>query len=497
MKKLLILLGFFTTTCIGQEINCPPKGSSVIGQLPPTTQTITPPINPKNPRTTPLFPNDRIVFWIHGLGGDVSSWSRVAEATQYQSPGQQVPGYPARKVTSLNLTYSQFSLNGAASTLHNMLVTSGDATCVANNITDKSINFIVAHSQGGIVSRATDKMYDDLGIGSERRFGGIITFGTPHGGARIINNIAQHVPFTDEACNALIAGPAEDALQSVEILDFFLPKDTWESIRNGLCNIIANDIAPILLKDQFQPLTEDYKVGAAPLAELNGHNSGIPRVALYGTEEEPVFYRAVYNLKVKTPNLFPVFGADNDQSLVDQFNKLLNEYKAKYEVNKARVAYLESMGLPCSLYQWGRFPIFCSIWDTQYKQKKKKRDAWNEGVLWLNASNNKYKAIIGAYESHWSNVYTCNCNGSTFPTTNPSCPPGCTLAGISSSILVVTDKPSDGAVLAESASAYPGAITVELKKSNHMQMRNDSNTKTSMLKAFEGGYGNYFITAVR
>lgn len=358
MKKILFLLSFITTTCVGQELPCPPSGSSVIGQQPTIKLAVTPPNNPENPRGKPPLSDDRLVFWIHGLGGNSDSWAKVAQATQYQAPGQSVSGYPHRKITSLPLTYSQFSLSGAASTLHNMLVSTGDPLCNANGISDKSINFIVSHSQGGIVSRATDKMYDDLGMQSDRRFGGIVTFGSPHGGAQIINNLDQFTPFADEACNALIAGPARENILGNKVVDFFVPEETFESIRNKLCSILANDIAPITFKDQFQPISEDYKVGAAPLGELNGHN------------------------------------------------------------------------------------------------------------------------------------------GYTFPTSIPSCPTGCVLSS-AGSLIQVTEKPSDGVVLAESASAYPGALTDEMPKSNHQQMRNDSNTKIKMLKVLEGGFGDYFITDTR
>lgn len=496
MKKILFLLSFITTTCVGQELPCPPSGSSVIGQQPTIKLAVTPPNNPENPRGKPPLSDDRLVFWIHGLGGNSDSWAKVAQATQYQAPGQSVSGYPHRKITSLPLTYSQFSLSGAASTLHNMLVSTGDPLCNANGISDKSINFIVSHSQGGIVSRATDKMYDDLGMQSDRRFGGIVTFGSPHGGAQIINNLDQFTPFADEACNALIAGPARENILGNKVVDFFVPEETFESIRNKLCSILANDIAPITFKDQFQPISEDYKVGAAPLGELNGHNSSIPRIALYGTEEEPVFYRTIYNLKVKTPNLFSHFGADNDQPLVDNFNILLNKYKAKYEIYKARMEYLESWGIPCGPLKWICCSPVCLVWGEEYKQDRVLRDEWNMGVIWLNASNNKFKAITGAYSTQWVNTYQCACNGYTFPTSIPSCPTGCVLSS-AGSLIQVTEKPSDGVVLAESASAYPGALTDEMPKSNHQQMRNDSNTKIKMLKVLEGGFGDYFITDTR
>ena len=499
MKQLFTLI--YLCLCagygFGQDLpSCPSGTLSTIGQNPPVKSTLNLPTNPKHLREQPPFSSDRIIYWIHGLGGDTDSWARAAQATQYQPPGQQVPGYPARRVTSLPLSYSQFSLSGAASTLHNMLVMQGDPVCTANGITDKTINFIIAHSQGGIVSRATDKMYDDLGMQAERRFGGIVTFGTPHAGAMILNNKDQFGLFADEACSALIAGPLEDSIQNNPIVDFFVSNESFQSIKDGLCQIMGEQIAPIMFKGQFREITDDYKVGAAALAELNSHNADIPRVAFYGVEEEPVFYRTIYSLKVKTPNSFPTFSADPDDELVDRFNNLLNKYRSKYEQYQSMVTLLESLGLPCSPFDWVTRFEFCSEWDATYWKLFRRKNEWRKGVYWLQNSNSKYKAIIGADRSHWVNTYQCSCNGSNFPSSQPSCPPGCTLTGVSS-FWQTEELPSDGVVLAESAGAYPGAISRIMLKSNHQQMRNDSNTKACLFELLEGHYGDFFRTSTR
>lgn len=499
MKHLftLFFLGGFAAINFGQNLpGCPSGPLSTIGQNTPLKGDLNLPNNPKHLREQPPSSSDRIIYWIHGLGGNNDSWARAAQATQYQPPGQQIPGYPARRVTSLPLSYSQFSLSGAASTLHNMLIMQGDPVCTAHGITDKTINFIIAHSQGGIVSRATDKMYDDMGTQSERRFGGIVTFGTPHAGAMILNNKDQFGLFADEACSALIAGPLEDTIQNNPVIDFFVSNESFQSIKDGLCQILGEQIAPIMFKDQFREITDDYKVGAAPLAELNGHNADIPRVAFFGDEEEPVFYRTIYSLKVKTPNSFPTFSADPDDELVERYNNLLNKYRSKYEQYQSMVVMLESLGLPCSPFDWLTRFEFCSQWDATYWKLLRRRNEWRKGVSWLQNSNNKYKTIIGALETNWITTYTCNCNGSTFPTNQPTCPPGCTLSG-SSSYLNMVNHPNDGVVLANSASAYPGAISRAMPKSNHQQMRNDSNTKARLFELLEGYYGDYFRTSTQ
>jgi pimeloyl-ACP methyl ester carboxylesterase len=493
---LSMMLLFVYTGYSQDQLPCPNGNNAVIGHNPPTTHAFTPPTNPKNPTPTPELPNDRLIYWIHGLGGNGDSWAKVAQATQYQSPSQQVPGYPARKVTSLPLTYSQFSLSGAASSLHNMIMTQGDPASIANNITDRTDNFIIAHSQGGIVSRATDMMYDQLGPQIERRFGGIVTFGSPHAGAKILNNKDQFGAFSEDGCNALISGPLEDSIQNLGIVSFFISGQTFHSLKEGFCNFLADQVAPIMFQDQFQDITEDYKVGAVPIAELNTHTSTIPHVAFYGIEEEPVLYRTMYNLKVKKPNSYDHFKADDDQYLVTKFDSLFNEYNAKYEAYAQLVTHFENEGMPCDAMEWILHLNKCTVMDPAYWHFLRRRDMWALGVHWLRNANKTYKTIIGADQSHWVTTYTCTCNGSSFPTNQPSCPPGCTRTN-AVSYWLTEEYQSDGVILVESASAYPGAMTRDMPKSNHQQMRNDSNTKTRLKELFDGGYGDYFITAVR
>ncbi|MBL7775713.1 MAG: hypothetical protein JNK89_06895 [Saprospiraceae bacterium] len=481
---------------------CPPGTNYVPGKHGGTTLGPTPiDDNPVTERNPPSFLNDRIIYWVHGLGGSPDSWARVGQATQYQAPGQSVPGYPHRKVSSLYPAYFQFSFSGAASTLHNQLVSMGDPVSNANGIEDKTINFIVGHSQGGLVARATDKMYADLGAEQDRRFGGIVTFGSSHQGARILNNEAQINSLGIEGCQALGEALVLETAQQNALLDFIIPNEKLINIKNRFCDVFGEFILPTVFKDQNQPITEDYKVGAAAIGELNGYASNLPKVAFYGVETEPVFYRVMFNLAVKTPNTFPPFGADDDTPLVTRYNGLVNKYKAEYEKNKARVEYLESVGLPCSPWQWIFMTAYCTIWDTEYWQKVARRNAWKKGYDWLLASNNKWKQVIGARSSQTvaQTTWQCNCGGFTFPISNPAnCPTNCP-ATSNGTIYVTqwTEKENDGVVLAESAGGFPGAPAHALPGSNHQQMRNDSNTKARMNEVLNGAHSNYFLTEPR
>jgi pimeloyl-ACP methyl ester carboxylesterase len=499
MKHFLILLCLLSITSISIGQNeCPPKATPTVGVGSTTVLPSNPPDNPKHPRQAPEVPDKRLIFFPPGLGGNTTSWERAASATEYQAPGQTIPGFPARKAKAIRSTYAQFSLSGAAQTFHHHLVSVGDPLCTAYGITDKSINFIVAHSQGGIVSRATDQMYDELGEPEQRRFGGIATFGTSHLGAQILNNKDQFDAFATDAINSLGAGPINDTIQNNAFIDFFVPNDKIENIRHRLGEIFGEKIAPIMYKSQNQNITEDYKVGAAPLNALNGYTSTLPRVAFYGVETEPVFYRTIYSMSIKSPNDFPPFGADPDDYLVNQISAMRDKYKAKYELYKARVEYLESIGLPCGPLKWLCCYPYCIIWDTEYWQKKSKRNDWKKGIDWIDASNTKYKTILGAAGTTTQTIsynYCQSSTGQTFPAQGGTCPPGTTQYSGTQTQTWPWSKDSDGTVLVESQVGFAGAVVASMPGSNHLQMRNDSNTKGRLNELYNGIYGAYFTTA--
>lgn len=69
--------------------------------------------------------------------------------------------------------------------------------------------------------------------------------------------------------------------------------------------------------------------------------------------------------------------------------------------------------------------------------------------------------------------------------------------------ITYTNKENDGVVLAESADSpiltsvanYPKVI--KMKKTNHDQMKNSSETKQALKDLYEGKYGDFFRTIER
>lgn len=502
MKNTLTILFLFAAGLIyGQTANpaCTFNNPTPIKTTKGVNPTFTPPVNPPNTRPKP--PGDkRIIYWIHGLGGSPDSWARPAEATAYQSPGSKIPGYPPRKVESLNLTYSQFTLTGAGYNLHTKLVSTGDAICTANNITDKSKNYIIAHSQGGLVSRATDKYYADQGIEEERRFGGIVTFGSPHLGAQLLNNQDLHIPLINEGCDALSDGPIKAKLFDVTTIPFFGYSifNKLSEIGDKVCNFLSLAIIPTMIEDQNQPIASDYKVGAPALGELNGYESTLPRVACFGEEKDPIAWRQMYSFYVKRPVEFPAFEANEDDVLVNQVGVLRDHYY------QGHIFWNLKAGEFLSRWKFG-----------SYKAAKQTSKAYLKGYQWLTVANEKYLAVAGAItqKTTTQTITECQCQTtdyegkvtySTWFANDPSeCPVSSSTyesCGPITTTLVNTQTvtlPNDGAVLAESAAGFSGAVQVRMKDSNHQQMRNDRNTKDVLIRLFDGKLGDYFKTDIQ
>ena len=154
---------------------------------------------------------ERVVYWLHGLGGTGAGWTTVG--TAYETEKNIASRYPFFPGTGIEQ---------AAATVHGDM-TALDSYCAAKEI-DRSKNILVAHSLGGLVGRALDRRIVNVYGEDERRFGGMVSWGAPHQGAQILNNVefqgsdapAMLNRFAKEGCVALTNGPVEEFIQSVE-----------------------------------------------------------------------------------------------------------------------------------------------------------------------------------------------------------------------------------------------------------------------------------------
>ncbi len=469
---------------------------------------------------------DRIIYWIHGLGGNLTSWNPVSTVTQDQVTGP-VTNYSPRRVLSLKPEYVQTSMNDAINDLQSQLVDENVAHNTSYTVRDD--NFLIAHSQGGIVSRGTDYLEDTDPFAS-REFGGLVTFGSPHQGAAILNNGLQIsnggsgklLDFATEACIRLSEPIILEALgKGNSFVDFLLAvfKIDQKIVDFGAnaCNIFGGSILPLVMSDYQLPIVQDYKEGASFINNtLNTYTTTLPMLAFYGEEEKPEFWR-VMNSLVESPTLQPPFTADDDSTHLDY-----KTLRANY-ANKYYTFYLDKQGLsmaygvPCTSWrQWVANTAACAIYNHKWYQANDRANEYARGLRWLDQANDKWRVIIGARRTEVTGItHECNCadkcNGgaSSYPIVYNEM--DCIEEGLDPCLLCsyykrihtgVVNKTNDGIVTAESAKNLPGAITfgddrLKMEKTNHQQMRNNGELRDKLNGLFDGHYGKYFITRTK
>lgn len=466
------------------------------------------------------FVPDRNVFWVHGLNGDIGSWADAATASEYNV----APGFPARKLKSItDIDYSQSNgLEEAGAQLGRIIEPYKQIQLLFGE--DPERNFIIAHSQGGMVTRALTNLdycvdFDPL---KTLGYGGVVTYGTPHGGAQILNNKDMFADFAHDLCTNLTAGPAFDyAHKKLKFKVFGLSFKIEagkvlpiEEIAEKVCDFVGDVLIPGITFSETPRITQDYEVGSSYLNELNSPCENIdyrdlPKVALYGVEnEDGLMLRTLkyFNLSV---NDYDYFAANEDNDAIDQMNQNVAKYLSHRVLHEQHLAIHKATysSLKCDL-AIGRILNFamCSFLDNAIAKSKAGIEAWQKGLDWMMGSDDQYKIIIGALVYQTRTETWCRCtNRSTGEVTVQKLNPGDLCLGDPGIPLVCNTykktfideirKDSDGVVLAESASNYPDAqVQVKMLNSSHMQMRNDDNTRFTLRTLYDGGYGKFFQT---
>ena len=483
---------------------------------------------------------DRIVFWVHGLGGNEYSWD-----------GAAAPTGDNYKITSLlnGIDYSSYSLSNAGQVLQNTIDGQSAIYSELLEVDDPAnSSFIIAHSQGGLVSRAAYKRYVDLNAVSERSFGGIVTFGTPHQGAVLLDNVPAILDFISSSCNDLTAGPALEFWNGNWFLSL-LPSTGFQNAVEGVCNFIGSDVAPLVMQDYLQPITEDYHSESEVLSELNTFDeelendpeTDIARVAFYGVEDDPVVWRTLYS-RLNDVNAVGPFEADYDEGLLAKVNENTAMYYNKYMAysnlwDLINTPCVEIIGAEALIPFWGFFACQeqnlnenyneygsyiqdnVSWWPFWPYDQLDARDAYYAGWRWWVDIEENYLSFIGAIdyqidhchcdclEKYGSDpapvdvtqIVPCTTENCDFYTENP--PPNTNVIHCDYAIVYERYiKDNDGIVLAESAKDYPGADNDDgnrMDGSNHIQMRNDTNTGNAIEELTVGDHGTFFITSER
>lgn len=455
----------------------------------------------------PTLLTDRPVFFIHGLGGQGDEDGTVGISWSQASLWAEQEYY----INSIRPDYADLSLDFASAELKGDLQGYDEADVNA---------ILIAHSQGGIVSRRVDQYYSTGELGFEpRTFGGLVTFGSPHQGAMILNNRDDLVAWSGASCEALSAGPIVEFVESNFFLDLLLSATNIETFQTEVCDFLEGGIVPFVFKDYYSGITESYMVGSPQLNALNTFVPEIPYVCFYGEETEPLIWHTLTHVfpghepnNVVTYGEEP-FGAGDDEMLANYAGAMMDKYYSKY------LAYdlladeytdlLTGVDLETILCYMS---IYCAVSATiNLNESEAIRDAYKEGYDWFADANNVWKGIIGAANLvEVSN--TCYCMdwgpmGDVDPDeyeVDPGAP--CPTDDFDTDCTSWINyewqvKTSDGVVLAESAGECLGQVTGGTNRlmpgSNHFSMRNDSNTGEKLTELFHGTHGEFFRTHER
>lgn len=558
MKKLiqlylLLIFGLAPQYLSAQTtdlLQCP--GASPIKE---GTTTAVPPPNfptvldnpPSPPPTPPPTGDDRLVVWVHGLGGNEASWERASAATQNAVILPQDVNYPTRKVLSHSVELSTFqnSLSTTGSNLYGKIEIVGNANQQSSE--DRAMNIVIAHSQGGLVSRYADYFQS---IEDDQQFGGLVTFGTPHQGAQIVNNKDILKDFLTETCDELVLGPAtefavatgnniQEFVDSKPFVDLVINEgnladvvlEVTQKTITEFCGIVDDAASLTVFAENDTPISEDYTTGSAILEDLNNFQSPIPKVAFYGVEPaDELIWTTLYYLS-NDPNTADYFSATNDFKGVETAQTNFDRYEAKflawytlqamYEDNTLDVIHNYTTicedinGVYADFFEDDELAIAEDACTSEIDDIREVRRAWQKGRDWWLTANERFKIATGAVEiiPGGTPVQSCTCevysNGSfqfTFPT-NPNDEGQCEDPGFGSGFTLscyqttiystpsIIEKESDGIVLAESAAGLPGADAVrEMPGSSHMQMRNDRNLMFGLNDLWDGDIHPFFQT---
>lgn len=443
---------------------CPENG--IRNPIPP--QQISPdPLPPNQPHLPEIVDTtistqstssaEKNVFWIHGLNGNTNSLAVAAKVSQGGVENDLT--FPARKLRSLRGIASSGSTDAQVQLYdedQGIWYTSIDlqeyaiSNVQSNQRTDK--DFIIAHSQGGIVGREWLRKMDK-NPGTFQQFAyGIVTLGSPHGGAEILNNCRPNlgrdkVPaFMKEACMSLGGAIVIPKIKS-NFITSLIPSSVINGLINNGCDVLANTVIPLVLDNFYKETTKDFYVGAPFLdgyntqgnhiEGLNEYTSNLPIAQFYGVEEEPILWRFMSStldigeVQKNTPSGGIIFGYTNDDHLVTKVTNLINEFDAdaKYYEDQGKKHVKKShagIGIIAAGVLFGNVPAIVAggtvfaISSIAAKNNFEKSNALVGGRNWLINANDYYLTdLVGARitESKWECrvIGKVNCRNQTNP----------------------------------------------------------------------------------
>jgi hypothetical protein len=486
----------------------------------------------------------RIVHWVHGFGANTSAWFPVVVASEQGSGAT----FPARNIASNNVTYTgpNIAVNTLSDAGAELRMRMRDfLTNYAGGIgTPRAENsFVISHSQGGLVSRwTTDISIPTSGISNNlKHYGGLVTFGTPHAGAKIATSRynGDLDVFLNQGCNDLGGAIIADATSNLSFGDFgdFLNAPlkvsrVADNLKSSICNSFFSKevngsprtleflsqriLGPILSSGGTRSiindsLLNDYQIGAPAITQLNNTplQPNIVRVAFYGAEVNSQSFLRTLQYMAKPSQTLPAFTATNDKEESETIalatslrNDLENTAIAKEnEANNTNLIDCWYLVLRPLLF----YPCLATRLLQSERINGLRGDAakLRKGYQWLDNSNAQWLGIIGGSTQTTTTTGRCYCSFNSTPISAPTEAICLNIGGCYRwepiITTTITNEDNDGVVTRSSALAMPGAISLtdadaRMEGSQHMQMRNDPNTRAKLLLLYTGQIHPFFTT---
>lgn len=458
------------------------------------------------------FPNQdtnrtKLIYWVHGLAGNSSSWNRVQETTDGITP---ISSYPSRNSEGYVANYQGEEgrrMTGLASWVHDNMEIWRNGTPRRDTLPHNE-DILIAHSQGGIVSRTIRERH----LSNQTRYpikaGQLATFGTPNGGAYIINTTrpidGEVQAWINDGCDALSDALVQDFVGSKWWLDAIITPSMIQGFTSKACDGLDAIVLPMLVNSIRKPVGQDYAIGSTHIAKLDSiANIDTMRVVtFFGVEEDPVFWRVLHTMTHTSDSTLSgnilfndPFGLNDDDEFPNFVNGMIQDYATKEQMWRARAG------------TWNWLP-----WNWHAGEKA---EIYDEAKTWLEGANPAWKRFIGArHDSAYQDGYKCFCGFGNAPyevssiiECYSSCPPSWfgtgqipTMEDLLNYFVgylpnikhVITEEPSDGVVPVASQIDYPGARRWRMDNTNHMQERNCTQTRDRLNELFNGDHGRAF-----
>jgi hypothetical protein len=356
------------------------------------------------------------IIWVHGLNGSTNSLRAAAIATEIGVP--QI-GFPARRVkstfgprTSLSHKTQFYGEDQGIKAAANDLNAYFRNPFYLATVTKK--DYIIAHSQGGIVSREWMREMEQNPTLYKTYAHGLVTLGTPNHGAQILNNVLPHlgnrVPaFMNEACQSIGKSIITPMLNGNFITRIAISKNFEDKIVSATCNKISKTVVPLALDNYYKSTTLDYYVGApflkgynspaGPVQGLSDHTLMAPVVQFFGVEEQPVLWKFLSSTMGMGHDLMDenerYFFYDKDDVVEKEVAKNIGDLEAKILIEEERIKYHQGRLKQGLIPGAGIFIAINAM--NMIKTAQENKAAYSGAKAWFSKANEMYLAdLVGA-----------------------------------------------------------------------------------------------------